>query len=93
MNNMTEKIIKEGSHKKKSQYNKISAILGIQSFLFGFILLVIKGLSVEYIDAQGVLHENFFLIPIGFLFIFIGLILLLTILIRFIYKKIKQSLK
>ena len=41
--------------------------------LMGIGCLVIKSLSVEYIDAQGVLHENFFLLPIGFLFIFSSL--------------------
>jgi predicted permease len=29
---------------------------------------------VEYIDPQGILHENFFLLPIAFLFLFGGFI-------------------
>ena len=41
--------------------------------MMGIGCLVIKSLSVEYIDAQGMLHENFFLLLIGFLFIFSSL--------------------
>ena len=37
-------------------------------------MIVIKGLSVEYIDAEGFLHENFFLLPIGFFCMFCGFI-------------------
>lgn len=40
----------------------------------GVLCILLKAVSVEYIDAQGVLHENFFLLPIGFLFIFSGMI-------------------
>ena len=41
--------------------------------MMGIGCLVIKSLSVEYIDALGMLHENFFLLLIGFLFIFSSL--------------------
>nr|WP_254907581.1 DUF3955 domain-containing protein [Enterococcus sp. 12C11_DIV0727] len=30
--------------------------------------------SVEYIDKTGILHENFYLLPIGFLFLFAGIL-------------------
>lgn len=35
-------------------------------------MLILKGMSVEYVDSAGLLHENFFLLPIGFLFLFGG---------------------
>lgn len=38
----------------------------------GILLFVIKGLSIEYVDANGILHENFFLIPLGYLCILSG---------------------
>ncbi|MFR2774593.1 MAG: DUF3955 domain-containing protein [Anaerostipes sp.] len=47
-------------------------------------------MSVEYIDAQGVLHENFFLIPIGFLCVFSGLISFVTVGIGTIINKLKK---
>ena len=56
----------------------------------GILLLVIKDMSVEYIDANGILHENFFLVPIGFMCIFCGLISFVSIGIRTIVIKIKD---
>lgn len=79
MNNMTEKVIQDGSETKKARYNMITSIIGGVLFLIGVMLFIIKGLSVEYIDAQGILHENFFLIPLGFASTFCGLILFITI--------------
>lgn len=84
MNNMTEKVIQDGSETKKARYNMITSIIGGVLFLIGVMLFIIKGLSVEYIDAQGILHENFFLIPLGFASIFCGLILFITIVWRVI---------
>ncbi len=59
--------------KKQTMTKIISTVL----LLMGILLLVIKGISVEYIDAQGFLHENFFLIPIGFMCLLVGGMLLL----------------
>ena len=79
MNNMTEKVIKDGSETRRAKYNMVcSGSIGSFLILIGIILLLVKGLSVEYIDAQGVLHENFFLAPIGFLCVFSGLISFIT---------------
>ena len=72
MNNMTEKLIKDGSETRRAKLNLVSAIIGGALMLVGFVCLVIKGLSVEYVDEAGMLHENFFLIPIGLLFMFCG---------------------
>ena len=91
MNNMTEKVIKDGSETRRSKYNMISSILGTALLLLGIALLVIKGMSVEYVDANGILHENFFLLPCGFLCIFCGLISWLTIGIRAIADKYKKK--
>ena len=82
MNNMTEKVIKDGSETRRAKYNMISSVIGGIILLIGVMLLVIKGMSVEYIDAEGILHENFFLLPSGFLCIFCGLISFMTVGIR-----------
>lgn len=72
MNNMTAKLIKDGSETRKAKYNFITVLIGALLLCVGVTCLVIKSVSPEYIDAQGVLHENFFLIPIGFWFAFCG---------------------
>lgn len=63
----------------------------LASFLFivGVIVIVSKSFTPEYIDSQGVLHEWFFLLPIGFGTIFIALCIFVINLIFDIIKKIK----
>lgn len=90
MNNMTEKVIKDGSETRRAKFNMITSIIGVVLLCIGILLLVIKGMSVEYIDANGILHENFFLVTIGFMCIFCGLISFVSIGIRTIVIKIKD---
>lgn len=90
MNNITEKVIKDGSETRRAKFNMITSIIGGVLLCIGILLLVIKGMSVEYIDASGILHENFFLVPIGFMCIFCGLISFVSIGIRTIVIKIKD---
>ena len=40
--------------------------IGTAVLLCGIFCLIAKALSPEYLDAQGYLHENFFLLPISF---------------------------
>ncbi len=91
VNNMTEKIIKDGSETRKARYNMISSLIGGGFLLIGILLLIIKGLSVEYVDANGYLHENFFLLPMAFFCLLCGLISFITIAIREIVQKIKNK--
>ncbi len=89
--NMTEKLINDGSETKRAKYNMISILIGTGFILLGVLLIIIKGLSVEYIDAEGVLHENFFLLPLGFLSIFCGFITFITVGIRSVIRRIRDK--
>lgn len=91
MNNMTCKVIKDGSETRRARFNMITSIVGGVLMLLGAMALVIKALSVEYVDAEGVLHENFFLLPIGFLCIFCGLIAFLAVGIHAIATAVKSK--
>ena len=90
MSNMTEKVIKDGSEMRRAKYNMVCLIIGSFFILLGIVLFLVKGLSVEYIDAQGILHENFFLIPIGFLCIFCGLVSFMTVGVSTVINKWKN---
>lgn len=58
--------------KNKSILTGFSLVL----LLLGIACLIVKGFTPEHIDAQGILHEPyFFLLPIGFGNILLGLIL------------------
>lgn len=87
MNKMTEKLIKDTDENRKVKYNMITAVSGAGLMLIGFLCFVIKMSSVEYVDKNGILHENFFLIPIGYLFIFAGLIVIISGGIKYLIKK------
>ena len=54
--------------------NLISIAIGGIFLCFGISCIFLKAVSVEYIDTQGILHENFFLLPVGFLCLFCGFI-------------------
>lgn len=73
-NNMTAKLIKDGSDTRRAKLNLSSIFIGAVLLLLGIGCIIIKAFSVEYIDAAGYLHENFSLLPIGFLLLFCGLL-------------------
>lgn len=87
MNKMTEKLIKDGSETRKAKMNMVSTITGAALMLVGFVCLVIKSMSVEYVDESGMLHENFFLIPTGMLFLLCGFVVVMATGIHFAVKK------
>ncbi|MDD6646612.1 MAG: DUF3955 domain-containing protein [Firmicutes bacterium] len=68
-NEMTKKLIKDGSETRRARFNMISLISGALLLLIGAGCLIVKAVSVEYIDDSGILHENFFLLPVASLFI------------------------
>lgn len=90
MNKMTEKLIADGSENKRAKFNMVSTIIGAVLMLMGFMCLFIKANSVEYVDKNGFLHENFYLLPVGFGFLFIGAFVILVTGIVFLIKRHKQ---
>lgn len=81
-NNMTEKLIHDSSEVQKSKFNVITLFIGTLLLLLGIGCIIIKSLSVEYVDDYGVLHENFFLLPAGFLLIACGLLTFIVAFLR-----------
>lgn len=59
---------------KEKLWNRCSIAL----IVLGIALILVKGMLKETIDTSGILHEHFFLLPIGFLCIFIGVIILIV---------------
>ena len=63
-------------HEAKSTPRRgLFAVIGAVLLVAGITLLVVKAFSAEYVDAEGFLHESFFLLPCGFACIFTGIIL------------------
>ncbi len=64
--------------------DKLSLIL----LIIGVLLLILKGILPENIDPDGILNEHFYLLPIGYGFIFLSII---TYIFKFLSKKIKRE--
>lgn len=92
MNKMTEKLIKDGNEGRRAKMNLVSTVIGGVLMLMGAMCLFIKANSVEYIDRHGILHENFYLIPTGFLFLFVGAVVILTSCIVFAVKRAREKM-
>lgn len=87
MNDITKKIINDGSEKKRAKINLYTVLVGTFLLTMGLFCFFTKANSVEYIDSTGLLHENFFLIPIGFLFLLSGFIVIIISSIKYIKSK------
>ncbi len=48
--------------------------IGTALLVLGLVLLAVKAFSPEYVDAEGFLHESFFLLPCGFFCIAGGIV-------------------
>ena len=84
MNDMTEKLI-EGRRAKRMM---VAAWAGAILVLCGVALFLIKGATVEYVDAQGILHENFWMIGMGWILILLGvLVTVVNLAVNHLHKK------
>ena len=90
VNVMTDKLVRDGSENRRAKMNMISTIVGGVLMIMGLMCLIIKAFSVEYIDVSGILHENFFLLPVGFLFIFSGVLVIIVAYVSYVVKKIRE---
>lgn len=52
--------------KNEMKHTRTFLIAGVTLIVIGIIILVIKGMSPEYVDAEGILHERFYLVIFGF---------------------------
>ncbi|MFC2695385.1 MAG: DUF3955 domain-containing protein [Lactobacillus sp.] len=87
MTKIEKKLIQDTDENRQARFNLITAVIGGVLMLIGLLCFVIKALSVEYVDRHGVLHENFFLIPIGYLFLFTGLLVIIAGLLAYFRHK------
>lgn len=87
MNKMTKKLIKDTDENRGAKFNLISTIIGVFLMLIGVLCFLIKANSVEYIDRHGILHENFFLLPMGYIFLLAGLIVIIVTAVVYLSKR------
>ncbi len=68
---MTDKLVKDGSEMRKI---KITLYVTLVMILAGVGCFLLFSMIGSYLDSDGILHEPFFLVPIGYLFLLLGLV-------------------
>lgn len=71
---LAEKLIRDGSEGRRARTNMVTVAIGCALMAMGALCVFVKANSFEYVDAAGVLHENFFLIPMAWAFFLAGLV-------------------
>lgn len=79
------KLVTDGNKMRRVKLNLISSALVCLGFLCFFLRVIIG----EHIDQNGVLHEPFFLVLLGFLLFFLAFLVILVSIVKWIYQKIK----
>lgn len=78
-----------GNQAMPNRFGKTAAAIGVALLILGALLLCIKAVSSEYVDADGLLHEWFFLLPSGFGCLLGGCLSLLSAGAAFVMRKTK----
>ena len=90
MNKIEQTLINDGKRTRAAKFNMVSTIIGSAFIILGIIFFLISAASVSYIDSSGILHENFFLIPLGYLSLFVGIVIIIARIINSIRLAIKE---
>ena len=90
MNKIEQILINDGKRTRAKKFNMVTTIIASVFIILGIIFFLISAISVYYIDRSGVLHENFFLVPLGYLSLFVGILIIIARVINSIRLVIKE---
>lgn len=90
MNKIEQILINDGKRTRAAKFNMVTTIIGSAFIILGIIFFLISGASVSYIDSNVFLHENFFLIPLDYLSLFVGIVIIIARVINSIRLVIKE---
>lgn len=76
--------MRDGADGAREQRFELAAAMGAVLMPADIALWFVKAHTVEYIDVEGILHESFWLIPAGWLFVFLGASVVLVSVIGFV---------
>lgn len=63
---MAEKLIRDGSEGRWMRTSLVMSVVGAVLIVVAVVLAVVAENSVSYVDASGVLHEDFWLVPVSY---------------------------
>lgn len=90
MNKIEQTLINDGKRTRAEKFNMVTTIIESVFIILGIIFFLLSAISVSYIDRSGVLHENFFLVPLGYLSLFVGILIIIAWVINSIRLAIKE---
>ena len=90
MNKIEQILINDGKRTRAKKFNMVTTIIASVFIILGIIFFLISGASVSYIDSNVFLHENFFLIPLDYLSLFVGIVIIIARVINSIRLVIKE---
>ena len=90
MNKIEQTLINDGKRTRAAKFNMVTTIIGNVFIILGIIFFLISNAFVSYIDSNGFLHENFFLVPLAYLLLFVGILIIITWVINSIRLTIKE---
>ena len=65
-NDMADKLIRDGSEGRWMRMSLAMSIVGAVLIVVAAVLAVVAENSVSYVDASGMLHEDFWLVPVSY---------------------------
>lgn len=63
---MAEKLIRDGSEGRWMRMSLVMSVVGAALIVIAVVLSAVAENSVSYVDASGVLHEDFWLVPVSY---------------------------
>ena len=77
-NNMANKLIRDGSEGRWMRMSLAISVVGAALIVIATVLAVVATNSVSYVDASGMLHEDFWLVPVSYACAAAGVLVLLV---------------
>ena len=75
---MADKLISDGSEGRWMRMSLAISIAGAALIVVAVVLAVVADNSVSYVDASGMLHEDFWLVPVSYACVAAGMLVLLA---------------
>lgn len=87
---VAEKLIQDGLETRRAKLNLSACIVALIACGLGGLMLFIYAHSVSYVDADGMVHESFYLVGLGSFLLALGGIILLVALISYLVHVLRQ---
>lgn len=85
------KLVKNGSVENRKRMNRAALSVGLISMVAGIVCFIMKAVTPTYLDAQEILHEQFFWLPIGCMLEAAGIVVVLTAILSYGIKALRKN--